>query len=81
MKVQVLFFGQLREILGRGEERVEVAEGARVEDVFAHYGAAHPRLGGFRASTVASVNREFAAWDAPLRANDEVAFLPPVSGG
>jgi molybdopterin converting factor small subunit len=35
----------------------------------------------FRASLVAARNREFAAWNAPLSAGDEVGFLPPVSGG
>src|SRR3970282_2664383 len=35
----------------------------------------------YRASVVASVNQEFAGWNAPLRGGDEVAFLPPVSGG
>lgn len=81
MRVRVLFFGRLREIVGRAEEQIELAEGMRVEDLFARYSAAHPELAEFRPSVVASVNQDFAAWDAALRAGDEVAFLPPVSGG
>lgn len=81
MRVRVLFFGQLREIVGAAEEVVELEEGSSVEQLFARYGRRHPALGGFRASLVASVNREFAPWDAALAAGDEVAFLPPVSGG
>jgi len=81
MRVRVLFFGRLKDIVGRVEESAELPEGARVEDAFAHYRAAYPALAGLRASVAASVNQELAAWNAPLRAGDEVAFLPPVSGG
>lgn len=81
MRVRVLFFGQLKEIVGRGEDQVEVAEGARVEELFARYGAEFPPLKDFRPAVVASVNQEFAEWSAALRNGDEVAFLPPVSGG
>lgn len=81
MRVRVLFFGQLKEIVGRDKDEAEVAEGALVEDLFAQYGVSHPRLAGFRGSVVASVNQEFADWGARLASGDEVAFLPPVSGG
>jgi len=81
MRVRVLFFGQLKDIVGRAEEHAELSDGARVEDLFERYGRSFPELGKFRASVVASVNQEFAEWRAPLAAGDEVAFLPPVSGG
>jgi molybdopterin synthase catalytic subunit len=81
MRVRVLFFGRLKDIVGRAEEQAEVSDGARVEDLFERYGRNFPELARFRASVVASVNQEFAEWRAPLAAGDEVAFLPPVSGG
>src|SRR6202521_4851815 len=81
MHVRVLFFGRLKDIVGRSEESAEVSEGARVEDLFARYGNSFPELARFRSSVVASVNQEFAEWRAPLSSGDEVAFLPPVSGG
>jgi molybdopterin converting factor subunit 1 len=81
VRVRVLFFGQLREIVGAAEEAVELDDGSSVEQLFARYGSRHPALAGFRPSVVASVNQEFARWDAPLASGDEVAFLPPVSGG
>ena len=81
MQVRVLFFGRLKEIVGISEERAELSEGARVEDLFARYGRRFPELVAFRASVAASVNQEFAEWRAPLSSGDEVAFLPPVSGG
>jgi molybdopterin synthase catalytic subunit len=81
MRVRVLFFGRLKDIVGRAEDETELTEGARVEDLFACYGARFPELERFRGSVVASVNQDFARWTAPLAGGDEVAFLPPVSGG
>jgi MoaE-MoaD fusion protein len=81
MRVRVLFFGQLKDIVGVSQEDAELSEGARVEDLFERYGRRFPKLAEFRTSIAASVNQEYAAWLAPLASGDEVAFLPPVSGG
>src|SRR5712671_70298 len=81
MQVRGLFFGRLKDIVGKSEESAELSDGARVEDLFARYGRSFPELAQFRSSVVASVNQEFAEWRAPLSSGDEVAFLPPVSGG
>jgi MoaE-MoaD fusion protein len=81
MRVRVLFFGRLREIVGRGEDDAELADGARLEELFAQYGERYPELSGFRGSVVASINQVFADWQSHLSSGDEVAFLPPVSGG
>ncbi len=81
MRVRVLFFGQLKDIAGVSQEDAELSEGARVEDLYERYARRFPRLAEFRPSIVASVNQEYAEWRAALAAGDEVAFLPPVSGG
>jgi molybdopterin converting factor subunit 1 len=81
IRVKVLFFGRLKEIVGRAEESIEFAEGAPIEELFRRLGVHYPELARFRASLVASRNQEFAAWSTPLHSGDEVAFLPPVSGG
>lgn len=81
MRVRVLFFGQLKDIVGVAAEDAELSEGARVEDLFERYGRRFPKLGDFRSSIAASVNLEYADWRAALAQGDEVAFLPPVSGG
>jgi len=81
MRVRVLFFGQLKDIVGRTEDTAELGEGERVEDLFARYGQRYPELAKFRGSVAASVNQALADWRSPLAAGDEVAFLPPVSGG
>jgi molybdopterin converting factor subunit 1 len=81
MRVRVLFFGQLKEIVGRAEDQADLADGARLEDLFASYGERYPKLARFRTSVIGSINQSFAEWTSPLKAGDEVAFLPPVSGG
>ncbi|MHB8539696.1 MAG: molybdopterin converting factor subunit 1 [Candidatus Acidiferrales bacterium] len=81
MLVRVLFFGQLKEIVGKAEDGCVAPEGARLEDLFTNYAAEFPRLAEFRNSVAVAINQEYALWSAPLRAGDEVAFLPPVSGG
>lgn len=81
MLVKVLYFGRLKELSGSSEESVELRDGARIEDLFSDCCASRPELRKFRASLVAARNREFAAWDTTLDGGDEVAFLPPVSGG
>lgn len=81
MRVRVLFFGQLKEIVGLAQDDAELSEGARVEDLFLRYGRRFPKLTEFRDSIAASVNQEYSDFRASLANGDEVAFLPPVSGG
>jgi len=81
LAVKVLFFGRIRELTGLTEEAVEMPVGATLEDLFRLYATRFPQLVGFRASLVASRNQEFTSWDAGLSPNDDIAFLPPVSGG
>src|SRR5271169_2219933 len=81
MTAKVLFFGRLKELIGVGEDAYELRDGAAIEQIFAYYAARCPQLAAFRSSVVASRNREFASWETPVHSGDEVAFLPPVSGG
>src|ERR1700732_5300495 len=81
IRIKVLFFGRLKEIAGRADDEVELAEGAPIESVFAQYAARYPELARYRDAVVASCNQEFVAWTTPLHAGDEVGFLAPVSGG
>jgi len=81
LRVNVLFFGRVRELTGLSEEAVELPAGATLADLFGLYTSRFPKLADFRASLVASRNQEFAAWDTTLSFGDDVAFLPPFSGG
>ncbi len=76
MVVRVRLFAQLRERAGRSELELELPEGARVRDALAAVG---PLADGL--PVVMAVNREYAAEDAVLAAGDELALVPPVSGG
>src|SRR5271165_600219 len=81
MKITVLFFGVLSDLAGRSSETVDLPEGARVRDLLLHFARAVPQLEKMAPSLAISVNREYAEIDRTLREGDEVALLPPVSGG
>jgi molybdopterin synthase catalytic subunit/molybdopterin converting factor small subunit len=76
VNVTVRLFAGLRERAGTGQRDVELPEGARVEDV---WGALE--LGARPAGLLYAVNKEYAAEHATLADGDEVALIPPVSGG
>jgi MoaE-MoaD fusion protein len=81
MRVKVLFFGMLKDIVGRSEEELETADGGRLDAVFEHYAARFPRIREMAGSIVLAKNHEFADAGAAVRDGDEIALLPPVSGG
>ena len=81
MHVRVLFFGMLKELVGRPADEADFPPGADLRAVFERYASHCPRLRELAASIVVARNREFAEISTPLAEGDEVAFLPPVSGG
>ncbi len=81
MRVRVLFFGRLKELAGCTEDWADLPEGASVESLFEHYAQRAPQLRQFRAALAAAVNEDVVHWQHALREGDEVAYLPPVSGG
>jgi molybdopterin converting factor subunit 1 len=78
VRVVVRLFAGLRERAGTGEQQVELVEGATAADVWTVLG---DLLGERPAGLVVAVNRRYAAEDTPLADGDEVALIPPVSGG
>jgi MoaE-MoaD fusion protein len=81
MRVRVLFFGVLKDIVGMSEDSLEIAPNSTLASLFESYAERFETLRDKRSSILFARNREFATPDAPLAENDEVAFLPPVSGG
>src|ERR1019366_8530321 len=81
MRVRVLFFGILKEMIGKSADLIDLPDGASVRDVLARYESQIPRLKESLPSLALAVNQQYAGPDTPLRPNDEVAMLPPVSGG
>ena len=81
MRVRTLFFGMLKDLAGRSSDFLNLPEHATLGDVVAHYEGVIPQLSKLSSSIALSVNREFAELDSRLKDGDEIAFLPPVSGG
>jgi len=71
----------LRDITGCAEESIEVDPGAQVESIFERYARQFPPLKDLASSIVLASNHQFCNRSEPVRENDEIAFLPPVSGG
>ncbi|MCS6953948.1 MAG: molybdenum cofactor biosynthesis protein MoaE [Bryobacterales bacterium] len=81
VRVKVLFFGVLKEVVGAAQDELELAEPARVGDVLEAYAQKFPRINEMSSSIVPARNRQFAARSEEIRDGDEIALLPPVSGG
>ncbi len=81
MKILVLFFGLTHDVTGFGQEQVELPEGKSLADLRRHYAQRFPRLSELADSLVIAVNEEIAKDSRTLSDGDEVAFMPPVSGG
>ncbi|MCC7153152.1 MAG: molybdenum cofactor biosynthesis protein MoaE [Bryobacterales bacterium] len=79
--VRVLFFGVLRDIAGMKETALEVEPGTSVGAVFDRCAARFPRLLELKSSIVLAANQEFSDGARLVCDGDEIAFLPPVSGG
>jgi len=79
--VRVLFFGMLKDIVGRSEDQIEVGEGDSLGSIFDHYGRQFPRMEQMASSIVLARNQQFSDRLTVVADGDEIAFLPPVSGG
>ena len=80
MRLRVLFFGVLRDRFS-AEERLEQFPGRTVADLLGYYRAVAPELGTLWGTLAVAVNQQYAAGNMELKQDDEVALLPPVSGG
>jgi molybdopterin synthase catalytic subunit len=81
MKIKVLFFGVTQDLTGLREEHTEFPEGLSLDGLWGRYVARFPRLDGLSGALLLALNQEIADRARILHEGDEVAFLPPVSGG
>jgi len=81
VKIGVLFFGVLKDVVGRTRETVDLSEGARVQEVLSYYSRGASKFEAMIPSLAISVNHEYSDADRTLHEGDEVGLLPPVSGG
>jgi molybdopterin converting factor subunit 1 len=79
--VQAKLFAIVRDITGKGEERIQLPDDATVADVLNALTSRYPRLEEWKSFLRFAVNQSYALQDEPLHNNDEVAVIPPVSGG
>jgi molybdopterin converting factor small subunit len=80
MRVTVRTFAQLRE-LSADRSVLELADGASLADAWDALADRYPALAPHRRYARGAHNGTYAAWETPLADGDDVAFLPPVSGG
>jgi molybdopterin converting factor subunit 1 len=81
MRVTVRLFARLRDITGAAELRREVGSGATIRTVWHQLVEEFPDLGRYERSISSAVNADYARMDDQVSEGDEIAFLPPVSGG
>jgi len=81
MRVNLLYFASFRDAAGLSEQVRELPEGTRVGQLWEAVVREIPRLAAFPTMPPAAVNREYVDGETLLCDGDEVAFLPPVSGG
>jgi len=81
MRVRVVFFGMLKDVVDRAADSIELSDEATVQTVISHYATKFPRLKDSLPSLAIAVNQQYAGLETKLKPGDEVALLPPVSGG
>ena len=81
MVVTLRLFARLRELSGKSELHVELPEGTDARELWNGLAQQYPALAAYGSTVSCAVNEEYARLTTRLKDGDEVAFLPPVSGG
>jgi molybdopterin converting factor small subunit len=76
-----MLFARLRDIAGAAEMPREVSNGATIGTVWRELAGEFPGLSAYERSMSSALNADYARMDAEVHEGDEIAFLPPVSGG
>ncbi|MGI8404106.1 MAG: molybdopterin converting factor subunit 1 [Thermomicrobiales bacterium] len=79
--IHMQYFAMMRELIGKSGETLTLAPNATARDAFARIVESTPRLAGLEKSIMLMVNQEYVRGNHVLRDGDELAFIPPVSGG
>ncbi len=81
MTLRVLFFASLADLVGRSEAVLDASSYTDINSVYSKFERDFPKLAEYRPTVMYAVNSEYATLETAVKDGDEVAFLPPVSGG
>ena len=81
MNIKVLFFASCRDLIGTGAREMTLPDSATVTDLISKLASEQARFTDMAPSLMVSINQTYVERDAKLQDGDEVAFIPPVSGG
>ena len=81
IEIRIRYFAMLRELLGRSEETLSVPAGTAASAIYPMVTGGQPRLAAMQRSMMLMVNEEYVRGEHSLADGDELAFIPPVSGG
>lgn len=79
--VQIKLFASLKDVVGHEEVNLECPAGSNTRSIFLKLSQKFPQLKSFESSIMPAVNQSYVSWNDPVSDGDEVAFIPPVSGG
>ncbi|OGL41099.1 MAG: molybdopterin converting factor subunit 1 [Candidatus Schekmanbacteria bacterium RIFCSPHIGHO2_02_FULL_38_11] len=81
MKVKIKFFAALREGIGKSEIEINIPSGSRLNGLIERLEKEYKAIAEFKTSIAYSINMEYVRGDEVLKEGDEIALIPPVSGG
>lgn len=81
MRVTVRLFARLRDIAGAAEVRRDIPSGSTIRTVWTDLAREYPDMARYERSMSSALNADYARMDVEVHEGDEIAFLPPVSGG
>jgi molybdopterin converting factor subunit 1 len=81
MSLRVLFFASLADVVGSREVELDASEYPDVGSIFSRFEKDFPKMAEYRRAVMYAVNSEYASPETAVKDGDEIAFLPPVSGG
>jgi molybdopterin converting factor subunit 1 len=81
MRVTVRLFARLRDIAGAAEMPREIPPGSTIRTVWTQLACEFPGMAQYERSMSSALNADYARMDVEVHEGDEIAFLPPVSGG
>jgi molybdopterin synthase catalytic subunit len=81
MRVRLLLFATLKDIVGAREMQLDLPSGTTIADLLTRLERDYPGIKGYRPVVLTAINEEYVNQSSAIADGDEVAIFPPVSGG